>query len=321
MTSAITIIGFGPVGRAAAVQATRAGHTVTVAQRSAPHDLPPGVRFAPCDVLDPESVARVCADADQVVLAIGFSYTSTIWRGAWPRAIANVLAACARRNARLVFVDNLYMYGPQTAPLREDMASVDFGAKPAVRAAVTRLWMAEASAGRVKVAALRAPDFYGPGVLASHLGEVGFKAVAEGKAAMLIAPPDTPHAYAYVPDFGRAVATMLDAPDDCFGQAWHVPCPPTTTSRAILALGAAAIGRRLRINAMPLALLPALGLVSPIVRELAEMRFQWDRPYHVDWSKFAARFWSDPTPHEIAAAETARAFASADAIQAQRAAA
>jgi nucleoside-diphosphate-sugar epimerase len=32
--------------------------------------------------------------------------------------------------------------------------------------------------------------------------------------------------------------------------------------------------------------------------ELKEMRFQWDRPYLVDTTKFARRFWNDPTPFE-----------------------
>jgi hypothetical protein len=60
-----------------------------------------------------------------------------------------------------------------------------------------------------------------------------------------------------------------------------------------------------------------MGLVSPMMREMAEMRFQWDRPYQVDWSRFAARFWSDPTPFEVGAPATARAFQAA-AAQARR---
>jgi nucleoside-diphosphate-sugar epimerase len=225
--------------------------------------------------------------------------------------MAATLAAAAARDARLVFVDNLYMYGPQNAPLREDMALVDCGGKPAVRAAITRQWMAEAQAGRVKVAALRAPDFYGPGVLQSHLGEVGFKAIAAGKPAALIARPDMPHAFAYTPDFGRGVATLIDAPDECFNQAWHLPCPPLQTPRELLALGAAAIGRKARIQALPPFLLGPMGLVSPFMREIGEMGFQWDRPYDVDWRKWAGRFWSDPTPHEVGTAETTRSFVDA----------
>ncbi|MEJ0022242.1 MAG: NAD-dependent epimerase/dehydratase family protein [Alphaproteobacteria bacterium] len=139
-----------------------------------------------------------------------------------------------QRARRLVFFDNLYMYGPQTAPLNEDTPLTDYGVKPRVRSAVTRQWMAARDAGRVKIAALAAPDFYGPGVGNSHIGDVGFGMLARGKAATLLIPPDVPHDFAYAPDIGRMVATLLDAPDEDFGQAWHSPCAPTRTSLEIL---------------------------------------------------------------------------------------
>jgi len=34
------------------------------------------------------------------------------------------------------------------------------------------------------------------------------------------------------------------------------------------------------------------------------MRFQWDRPYIVDSSKFCARFWCDPTSFDEGLAAT-----------------
>jgi nucleoside-diphosphate-sugar epimerase len=223
----------------------------------------------------------------------------------------NLVAACAGSGARLVFVDNLYMLGPQRAALREDMPLTGFGAKPAARSEVSRIWLA--ATDWVRVAALRAPDFYGPGVSLSHLGSGAFGALARGRTATLLAPPDTPHDFAYVPDIARAVLTLLDAPDDAFGQAWNMPCAPTRTPREILRLGAEALGLRLRLRAVPLGLLPLLGLAVPFLREVAEMRFTLDRPYRVDATKFAARFWSDATPFERGAPATARAFQAAAA--------
>ena len=125
---------------------------------------------------------------------------------------------------------------------------------------------------------------------------------------MLVAPPDTPHDFAYVPDIARAVLSLLDSPDDAYGQAWNIPCAPTRTPREILALGAAAIGVKPKVQAIPLGLLPALGLAVPFLREVAEMRFLFDRPYRVDARKFEGRFWSDVTPFEVGAAATARSF-------------
>ena len=306
MTDAILMIGYGPVGRATVAALRAAGRTVRVAQRSRPADLPGDVPFVPCDVLDPASLNAAVAGARQVAVAIGFDYSGDVWERVWPVAMRNLLDACAAANARMVFLDNLYMYGPQRDPLVETMSLTDHGRKPAARARITRLWQDDK---RVKVAALRAPDFYGPGVLLSHIGETGLAAIARGKAAMFVFSPDQPHDYAYVPDIGRAMVTLLDADDDAFGQAWHMPCAPTRTTREILAIGAATVGGPLRLRTIPR---PLLAMIVPFVsflRELNEMRFQWDRPYRVDASKWRRRFWSDVTPYEAGVAATIASFA------------
>jgi len=224
-------------------------------------------------------------------------------------AMTNVVEACAAAGARLVFLDNLYQLGPQTEPRHEDMPLSTASEKGAVLVDVARIWMA--SRDRVRVAALRCPDFYGPGVAASHIGSTGFGRIAAGKPALLLAPPDTPHDFVYVPDIARAVVTLLDAPDDAFGQVWNMPCAPTRTPREILQLGADAIGVPLRLTVIPLRLLPLLGLFSRMMKEVADVGFTWDRPYQVDARKFTRRFWSDVTSFETGAQATARSFAAA----------
>lgn len=308
MSTDVTVFGFGPVGRETTRRLLAQGVSVRVAQRHAPPDLPQGARFIACDVLDVEAVSRTTEGAQQIVVAVGFPYAGDVWRVAWPRAMTNFVIACEAVRARMVFVDNLYMYGPQNAPLREDMPLVPFGVKPAVRVEATRIWMAAAEAGRIRATALRASDFYGPGVALSHLGANAFGAIAKSKRALLLSPPDTQHDFAYVPDVARGVVTLLDAPDDAYGHAWHLPCAPTRTPREILTLGAKALDRAPCIFALPLASLPVLGLSSALLREMTEMRFLWDRPYRVDAQKFSSRFWSDPTPLEVGATATVRSF-------------
>jgi nucleoside-diphosphate-sugar epimerase len=308
MSGTIVVLGFGAAGRATTQALAARGQAVDVAQRRRPTDLPAGAGYRPCDVMDPASVGQAIAGAAQVVFAIGFAYDRKVWRVAWPAAMTNVIAACAQAGARLVFVDNLYQLGPQTVPRTEVMPLSSRDAKPAILTEVTRIWQAAADAGRVKVTALRCTDFYGPGVPVSHLGETGFAALARGKPAMLLAPPDTPHDFAYVPDIARAVLALLDAPDADFNQVWNMPCAPTRTPRQILALGAEGLGVRPRITAIPLWTLPLLGLFVPFMREVADVGFTWDRPYVVDGSKFANRFGFTPTPFEVGAPVTARAF-------------
>ena len=278
------------------------------------------------------------AGAQQIVVAIGFPYEGKVWATAWPRAMTHMVAACEATGARMVFVDNLYMYGLQTVPLTEEMPARSFGRKPRARTEATRIWRAASDAGRIRATALRPSDFFGPGVGATQLGDAAFGALARGKAAGLVLPPDLPHDFSYVPDIARAVATLVAAPDSDFGQVWHCPNAPIRTPRDLLKLaadaleggryavriGAAdigtgattvlgqiaadALGVKLAIQGLPLWALPMLGLFSPQMRELVEMRYQWRRPYRVDSRKFGQRFWSDATPFEVSIPETARSF-------------
>jgi nucleoside-diphosphate-sugar epimerase len=308
MTDRITIFGYGPVGRATTARLLSEGREVIVAQRNAPSDLPKGATFAPVDALDRDAVAKAVRGSGQFVVAIGFAYSGVVWRDVWPRVMTNFVAACKMTSARMLLIDNLYMYGPQTTPLVETMLLTAYGWKPAARAAATRLWMAAVAAGEARVAALRAPDFYGPGVGLSYLGDTSIGKLAQGKPAVFVGSPDVLHDYAYVPDIARAATRLLDAPDSAFGQAWHMPCAPTRTTRDILRIAADTLGVKLRISALPAWMLGPSAMFSPFLRELKEMRFQWDRPYQVDASRFKAAFWADVTPFETGVRETALAF-------------
>lgn len=305
MSNLTVIFGNGAIGHLVTARLLAEGRSVRIAQRHRPVPLPVGAEYVPCDILDPEAVRQAVQGASQVLLAVGFAYDARLWRTAWPTTIRNVIDACAVVNARVVFIDNLYQLGPRTTPRTEDMDLATEGEKPVILAQVTRMWMA--ARGRVRFAALRCPDFYGPGVANSYLGSTGFGALAQSKAAMMLAP-DTPHDFAYAPDIARAVLTLFDAPDDAYGQVWNMPCAPTMTPRAILQLGAEALGVPLKLVTIPLWSLGLMGVFQRFMKEVVDVRFTWDRPYLVDASKFKRRFWSDPTPFHVGAAATARSF-------------
>lgn len=308
MSETIVIFGLGPVGRSIMEQLTATGRAVTIAQRSKPADLPALVSFVSCDATDAEAVKRATAGASAVICAIGLPYASAGWARDWPKIMTNLLAGCEASSARFVMVDNLYMYGPQTQLLTEDMPLTNFGNKPRVRAEITRLWQEAHSQGRVRCVAVRASDFYGPGVGQSILGDTGLRAMAKGKTAMLLGSPDLPHDIAYVPDVARATITLLDAPEDAYGQAWHVPCAPTQTLRQILQIGADGLGVPLKLSVMPPMMFGLLSLFIPFIREFNEMRFQTNRPYHVDSRRFAKRFWDDATPFKVGVHLTLNSF-------------
>ena len=294
----IVIIGYGAVGRETTKILAGRGDRVIVAQRKPPKNLPAGAEFVATDVLDHDSLTRACAGSAAVICCLGFHYDSRIWEKAWPKAIDNLLAVCAEARARFLFADNLYMYGPQDKPLTEDMPLTDFGRKPKIRAQITRTWLAAHQAGRVEAVAVRASDFYGPDVETSVLSNYAVKPLINGKAALVPYSPNHPHDFTYLPYFARALVTLLDAPSDAYGQAWHAPNASTLSLRALIERAAQKIGVAPRMTVLPKPLLHLIGLFDRQVYELIEMGFQTEKPYFVDGSKFVRRFGGQATPFE-----------------------
>lgn len=294
----IAVIGYGAVGRATASLLLARGDEVRVVQRRQPAALAARTTFLAADVEDHDEMLRACDDVDAVVCCIGLPYRASLWERVWPRAVANLLDGCAASRARFVFADNLYMYGPQTQPLTENLPLTTYGRKPRVRAQITELWREARDAGRVRAVAVRASDFYGPDVPTSVLSTYGVARLVAKQAALVPYSPDHPHDFTYVPDFARALVTLLDAPDDAYGQPGTCP-----TRRHERCARSSSWGRRAPACVHAVRVLPRfargiLGVFSTELAELGEMQFQWDRPYLVDTSKFTARFWCDATSFE-----------------------
>lgn len=308
----IPVIGYGPIGREVTRQLLEKGYRVRVVQRSEPKTLPDGASFVRADAMDSEQLAVAIEGAATIVFALGLPYDGKIWAKGWPKAMNEILVACERVGARMVYADNLYLYGPQNQPLSETLPPVDYGLKPKARSAATRLWQSALEAGRVKTAAVRAPDFFGPGVMTSVLGATTLGRLAEGKSALLLISADHPHDIVHISDFARAIVTLAEAPDDAFGQAWHVPTPLTKSLRETLTIAANAMGVPVRISVVPVWLAHILGMFIPQAREAMELHFLFDRPYFVDSTKFRERFWSDVEPLEKSVADTARSYTSSD---------
>jgi nucleoside-diphosphate-sugar epimerase len=295
------VLGAGPVGSALVARLVSDGVQTRVVTRSGQAVAPAGVEVVAADISDPAQAIKACAGASVVYSCVGLSYQG--WPEKWPPMMAGMLDGAEAAEARFVFMDNCYMYGPVTVPMTEDLPLTNYGNKPATRAKITRMWQQAHQDGRVEAASVRASDFYGPGVSNAALGDLSIGRMAKGKSAQMIGDPDQPHSFAYVPDIARALVSVGEA-DDAMGQAWNVPNAPDKTVRQILQMFADEFGIPLKIQTMPKPLMSALGLFNADMRELKEMLYQWQRPFHVDATKFTTRFWSDPTPWEQGVAET-----------------
>ncbi len=296
------VFGAGQVGRVLAAVLTERGVTVRVVSRGRPAGLAEGIDWRAADVTDPDAASDAAKCAAVIYQCLNAPYNQ--WPELFPPLQRGVLAAAERTGALLVTLENLYGYGPTGGrPLTEDLPLAATTVKGRTRAAMTGELLAAAEAGRVRVAIGRASDFFGPGVTqGSTLGERVFGNALAGKRADFIGNPDLPHTYSYVPDIAAGLATLgTDA--RAMGQVWHLPGPPTGTTRALLDLMAGQVGHPVAIRSVPKLALRALGLVNPMLRELAEVSYQFEQPFMLDTSKYESAFGAAGTP--LAAAITA----------------
>ena len=255
------------------------------------------------DATDLDAAADVAKGASAVYQCLNAPYTR--WPDLFPPLQRGALAAAERAGALLVTLENVYAYGPTGGkPMTEDLPLAATTSKGRTRAAMTMELPTATAADWVRIAIGRASDFFGAGATESTLGERVFGNAVAGKRADFIGNPDLPHTYSYVPDIAAGLAT-LGTDERAAGQVWHLPGPETVTTRALLNLVAAEAWPTLSQSAtFPALVLRAMGLVSPLMRGLAEMAYEFEEPFILDTTKFESAFGTAATPLATAITDT-----------------
>lgn len=288
------IVGAGQVGGHLAGRLRERGHRVTVVTRSG--SGPAGVERIAADAADRARLTEVAEGADALYNCVNPRYHR--WPRDWPPLAASFLGAAEDTGAVLVTLGNLYGYGPVDGPLTEDLPLAATGTKGRVRATMWQDALAAHRAGRVRVTELRGSDYYGPGSTdQAYIGETRFvKPLLAGKRVPYLSDPSVPHAWTYLPDAAEALA-IAGTDERAWGRAWHIPTgPAVSTLEVATRLCEIAGAPAPRLYEVPRPVFSALGLVSPMLRELRETRYQFDKPYVLDSSAFESTFGMAPTP-------------------------
>jgi nucleoside-diphosphate-sugar epimerase len=302
------VFGTGPVGMSVMDELIREGRRVRMVNRRGRASVPEGVEVVGGDATD-EAFAREASEGASVVyFALNPPYDK--WPELFPPLQAGVLEGAASAGAKLIAMENLYMYGSTDGrQLTEDLPYAPNTRKGRVRARMSEELMEAHRSGRVRVAIGRASDFFGPRVLASAAGEQVFGRVVQGKSAQVAGDPDQPHTYTYAPDIGRGLV-VLGEREEALGEAWHLPSPETLTTRQFVEMIFEEVGKPARIQAAPKIVLRALGLFNPGMREMIEMLYEFEEPFVVDDSKFEQAFGEHAMPLREAIGETVQWYSS-----------
>jgi nucleoside-diphosphate-sugar epimerase len=200
----------------------------------------------------------------------------------------NVIAACEASGATQLLPGNVYNFGHDVRlGMDETMPETPSTPKARVRIAMEELFRRRAEAAGVQTLVLRAGDFYGGTKPGSWL-DLFIMAKLRKDVFTWPGPMDAPHAFAYLPDLGRALVMLADAREklpafDRFHFAGH-----TLSGAEMLAATEEAVGRKLQRRGVPWTLLKAGGLFMPILREVAVMSYLWRTPHSLDGRKFEA---------------------------------
>ena len=202
----------------------------------------------------------------------------------------------------MVFPESLYSYVRTDEPMTEADPRDRADGKGAVR----RDLLAARAAAPAPTVTVVASDFIGPHVTSGgHMGERAFRAVHSGRRLRVLGSLDQPHSWTYVPDLAAAMIIAADRAD-LHGRVLHAPTNPPLTQREVVTAIAAETGHAVPRWGSSRAGRPRLvGLVHTETRELAQMDYQFTRPFVMDSRRSEELLGLQPTPMPTVVRETA----------------
>jgi len=276
---------------------SRRGHTMN------------GATTVRADLTVASQAHRSIEPSSTVYLVAGLPYATSVWKAKWPRLIENTIAACQEKQARLVFLDNVYMYGKVEGVMTEETPVNPCSRKGEVRARVAEAVLSAIRRGSLTATIARSADFYGP--YAEKTSPPNFLVILRmmrGEKAQWLADASFRHSFTYTLDCAEALILLGEA-EDTYGQIWHMPTAhPAPTGAEFVSMVARDLGVEPAIIELKRWLLQSAGLFSRQIREAVEMIYQGESDYLFDSTKFERRFSFTPTPYAEGVRKTIEYF-------------
>jgi nucleoside-diphosphate-sugar epimerase len=303
-----TILGAGGVIGNELVRELVARHEKIRLVGRAPRSAPGVAEVVAADLSDAAQTLAAVQGSRVVYLLVGLKYDFAVWRDLWPRIMRHTIEACKKTGAKLIFFDNVYMYGRVTGPMTETTPFNPCSRKGEIRAQIATALLDEIKAGNLTALIARSADFYGPGAATSVANVLVFDKFAKGGRAMCLLNDRVPHSYTFTPDAARSLVLLASA-GTAWNQTWHVPTaaePPT--AREFITRAAEEFGVAAKYTVLNRPMLLLAGLFDGNVRSSYEMLYQSQFDYVFDSGKFDRAFNFTPTPYAEGIRVTAAAY-------------
>ncbi len=290
------VVGAGATGSRTAEELAGMGHEVTVVSRHGSGPEVDGITRRAGDASDASFLTGITQGADGLFNCANPQYHR--WLTDWPPIARSLLTAAERSGATLVILGNLYAYGPPTRPMSPHDPLTSTLPKAQVRAAMWRDALEAHDAGRLHAVEVRASDFIGATTQSQFSRAV--PRLVRGRPVQVLGDPDAPHSWTFIGDVAHTlIACALDPAT--WGRPWHVPTNDPRSSRQVVeGLCDAAHVPPVKVSSIPKPALRALGLFSPVLREMPKTLYQFESPFVIDDSETREKLGLVPTPWPVA---------------------
>lgn len=293
-----TILGAGgPVANALTTELENNNQTVRLISRKPVNPGKSNTTWKKADLLNYDELSMAAKGATVIYLCAGLVYDKDIWREQWPVLMRNVIEVTKQNNARLIFFDNVYMYGLVNGPMTEDTTYNPISEKGKVRAEIANMLMGEIKAGNIRASIARAADFYGTNSMNSFFDMMVLDKYAKHQTAQWMGDVNKLHCFSYIPDMGKAMYLLGQHPESD-NQIWHLPTAKPKRGKAFIELAARIYHVKPKYFKINKLMLFVIGLFNKVIMGTVEMYYQCINDYVFDSSKFEKAFNFKPTSYE-----------------------
>jgi nucleoside-diphosphate-sugar epimerase len=306
----ITILGAGgAIGDGLVKELIARGEPVRLVSRN-PKPVAGVAETVAADLSILEDTVRAASGSRIAFLLVGLKYELKVWQELWPRIMANAIEAAKRTGARLVFFDNVYMYGKVDGVMTEETPFRPCSKKGEIRAAIATTLLNEIAAGKLTAMIVRSADFHGPHARTGIPNVLVFDKLAKGAKPMWLVNDSVKHSFTFTPDAARSLVLLADR-ESAWNQTWHAPtAPDPPTGKQFIELAAREYGARAGYRVLSRPMLKVAGWFDSTIRELYEMLYQYESDYVFDSSKFVTATGVQPTRYIDGARITAESYRS-----------
>lgn len=249
------------------------------------------------DLSKRNNIFNAIKGSEIVYITIGFPYKTKEWEKLWPTFIHHVINACIFYHVKLVFLDNMYLYSPESySHMTEDALINPPSEKGKIRAQVACKLSNHFTNPKIDLLIARAPDFIGCNN--SLFNVLIYERLKKGKKANWLINEKVKHNGIAPTDAAKALAILGNDPS-AYNQLWHLPSlHEALNGEQWTELFAQHLNVKPRLQVVSKSMLKMGSYLKPILNELYDIRHQYENDYFFDSSKFEKQYDYQPQSAE-----------------------